>query len=228
MLLISEVKLPLHDDEGRLKEIIEKKLKCKVRYFEIHRKSLDARKDPHFVYSVIIDVDNEIFADLINTILLFINNYVKENIYKIELIKIKYNIIYVFERKENECIEYNFTTQNDLYWLTDFYCDVKDIPEDIKRACRNKRGYELYAMLIEDFIDKFDGIEKTYQEILLRTSLLFLNKDEALNIINEIMKIKNEADRLGINLQSGIFKVMESYEKDFLLPNIVRTRVKEK
>ena len=59
MLLISEVKLPLYENEGRLKEIIERRLKCKVRYFEIHRKSLDARKDPHFVYSIIVDVDNE-------------------------------------------------------------------------------------------------------------------------------------------------------------------------
>ena len=59
MLLINEVKLPLNKDEGKLKETIERKLRCKVRYFEIHRKSLDARKDPHFVYSVIVDVDNE-------------------------------------------------------------------------------------------------------------------------------------------------------------------------
>ena len=59
MLLINEIKLPINEDEGKLKEIIERKLKCKIRHFEIHRKSLDARKDPHFVYSVIVDVENE-------------------------------------------------------------------------------------------------------------------------------------------------------------------------
>ena len=59
MLLINEIKFPLNEDEGKLQEIIEHKLKCKVRHFEIHRKSLDARKDPHYVYSVIVDVDNE-------------------------------------------------------------------------------------------------------------------------------------------------------------------------
>ena len=59
MLLINEIKLPINEDEGKLKEIIERKLKCKIRHFEIHRKSLDARKDPHFVYSVIVDIENE-------------------------------------------------------------------------------------------------------------------------------------------------------------------------
>ena len=59
MLLINEIKLPLNEDEGKLKEIIEHKLKCRIRSFEIHKKSLDARKDPHFVYSVIVDVDHE-------------------------------------------------------------------------------------------------------------------------------------------------------------------------
>ncbi len=59
MLLINEVKLPLNEDEGRLKEIIEHKLRCRIRSLEIHKKSLDARKDPHFVYSVIVDVDHE-------------------------------------------------------------------------------------------------------------------------------------------------------------------------
>ena len=59
MLLINEIKLSLKEDEGRLKDIIEQRLRCRVRYFEIHRKSLDARKDPHYVYSVIVDVDNE-------------------------------------------------------------------------------------------------------------------------------------------------------------------------
>ena len=59
MLLINEIKLALNEDEGRLKEKIEKRLKCKVKHFEIHKKSLDARKDPHYVYSVIVDVDDE-------------------------------------------------------------------------------------------------------------------------------------------------------------------------
>ncbi|MBO7699009.1 MAG: hypothetical protein J6S38_08275, partial [Erysipelotrichaceae bacterium] len=59
MLLINEVKLPLNEDEGRLKEIIEKRLRCRIRHFEIHRKSLDARKDPHYVYSIIAEVDHE-------------------------------------------------------------------------------------------------------------------------------------------------------------------------
>ena len=57
--MINEIKLPLNEDEGKLKEIIEHKLKCRIRSFEIHKKSLDARKDPHFVYSVIVDVDHE-------------------------------------------------------------------------------------------------------------------------------------------------------------------------
>ena len=59
MLLINELKLKLNEDESKLKELIEHKLKCKINSFEIRKKSLDARKDPIYVYSVLVDVDNE-------------------------------------------------------------------------------------------------------------------------------------------------------------------------
>ena len=59
MLLIQNIRLSLNEDESSLKETVERKLKTKVRYFEIHRKSLDARKDPHYVYSVIVETDND-------------------------------------------------------------------------------------------------------------------------------------------------------------------------
>jgi len=59
MILINEVKLKLNEDESKLKEVIERKLKSKINSFEIKKKSLDARKEPVFVYSVLVDVDNE-------------------------------------------------------------------------------------------------------------------------------------------------------------------------
>ena len=59
MLLINEIKLELNENEDRLKELIEKKLKHKINSFEIKKKSLDARKKPHYVYSVLVDIDDE-------------------------------------------------------------------------------------------------------------------------------------------------------------------------
>ncbi len=59
MLLISGIKLRVGEDEKRLKNKIEKKLRHPVRSFEIRKKSLDARKEPFYVYSLVVDIDNE-------------------------------------------------------------------------------------------------------------------------------------------------------------------------
>lgn len=75
MLLINELKLKLNDNEDKLKELIEKKLKAKINSFEIKKKSLDARKTPQYVYSVIVDIDNE--DRYLNK---DIHKYVKENL----------------------------------------------------------------------------------------------------------------------------------------------------
>lgn len=59
MLLINELKLALHEDESQLKKLIENKLQANINAFKIHKKSLDARKKPVYVYSVLVDVDDE-------------------------------------------------------------------------------------------------------------------------------------------------------------------------
>ena len=59
MLLIQDIKLDINEDELELRNIIEKKLKTQVKSFEIYKKSLDARKKPIYVYSVLVSVDNE-------------------------------------------------------------------------------------------------------------------------------------------------------------------------
>lgn len=59
MLLVKELKLSINSDEKQLKAIVEKRLKTKVQSFEIYKKSLDARKEPLYVYSVLVEVDHE-------------------------------------------------------------------------------------------------------------------------------------------------------------------------
>ena len=59
MLQINGIKLKIDEDESKLKEKIEKKLHTRVKSFEIRRKSLDARKEPVYVYSVLVETDHE-------------------------------------------------------------------------------------------------------------------------------------------------------------------------
>ena len=59
MLLINDLKLDINKSDSDLKQLIESKLKAKINFFEIKRKSLDARKKPIYVYSVLVDIDNE-------------------------------------------------------------------------------------------------------------------------------------------------------------------------
>ncbi len=59
MLLLKDLKLPIDADESVLKQIIEKKLRTTVLSYKIHKKSLDARKQPHYVCSVLVEVDQE-------------------------------------------------------------------------------------------------------------------------------------------------------------------------
>jgi uncharacterized FAD-dependent dehydrogenase len=59
MLLINNVKLRPDQDESDLKKIIEKKLKHPIRSYEIKKRSLDARKSPVYVCSVLVEIDHE-------------------------------------------------------------------------------------------------------------------------------------------------------------------------
>ena len=69
MLVVNNLKLNINENENKLKELIEKKLKTSIKSFEIQKKSLDARKNPVYVYSVLVDVDNE-------------EKYIKKDVYK--------------------------------------------------------------------------------------------------------------------------------------------------
>lgn len=80
MLLIKNIKLNIDDDELELKNIIERKLHTEVKSLQIYKKSLDARKKPIYVYSVLVGVDNE-------------DKYIRKDIYKYS--KIDLNPIYV-------------------------------------------------------------------------------------------------------------------------------------
>ncbi|MBQ6559522.1 MAG: hypothetical protein IJL85_01695 [Erysipelotrichaceae bacterium] len=59
MLILNDLKVPIDADDDQLRQIIEKKLKTRIRTFMIRKKSLDARKEPHYVCSVLVDVKNE-------------------------------------------------------------------------------------------------------------------------------------------------------------------------
>ena len=59
MLLVKGIKLPAGEDESKLQQLLEKKLKHPVRSYGIHKKSLDARKEPFYVYSLLVDIENE-------------------------------------------------------------------------------------------------------------------------------------------------------------------------
>ena len=59
MLLINNIKLNIDEDESLLKDKIESKLRHSIKSYEIFHKSLDARKKPVYVYSVLVDIDNE-------------------------------------------------------------------------------------------------------------------------------------------------------------------------
>ena len=59
MILLNDIKVPIGGDQEDLKRAIEKKLKASIRSYMIRKKSLDARKDPLYVYSVLVDVKDE-------------------------------------------------------------------------------------------------------------------------------------------------------------------------
>ena len=59
MLLISDIKLKIDHDESDLRRKIEKILHHKLNSFEIVKRSLDARKEPLYVYTVLVDIADE-------------------------------------------------------------------------------------------------------------------------------------------------------------------------
>ena len=59
MLLINNIRLPINHSEDELKRKIEKKLHRKITSFVIRKRSLDARKEPVYVYTVLIEIPDE-------------------------------------------------------------------------------------------------------------------------------------------------------------------------
>ncbi|MBQ1482214.1 MAG: hypothetical protein IIZ28_01450, partial [Erysipelotrichaceae bacterium] len=59
MLLIRQIKVPIDHDDAVIKRKIEKKLHHKIKGFMIKKRSLDARKEPFYVYSVLVEIDDE-------------------------------------------------------------------------------------------------------------------------------------------------------------------------
>ena len=59
MLLIKNIKLPINTNENGIREYLANIFKSDLISFSIHKKSLDARKKPIYVYSVIAKVNNE-------------------------------------------------------------------------------------------------------------------------------------------------------------------------
>lgn len=61
MLLITELKIDLYEDESKLKDLISKRLHIKDIPFtyEIYRKSIDSRKGIIFSYQVLLTIENE-------------------------------------------------------------------------------------------------------------------------------------------------------------------------
>ncbi|MBR5754385.1 MAG: NAD(P)-binding protein [Erysipelotrichaceae bacterium] len=59
MLLINNIKVGIDHNEDDIRKKIEKKLRHPVSSFSIYRKSLDARKTPVYVYSVLVEIEDE-------------------------------------------------------------------------------------------------------------------------------------------------------------------------
>ena len=89
MLLVEQIKTKNELNEKELEFLIRQKLRInkniKINHLEIKRKSIDARKELHYIYNVLIALDNE------NKYLKY-KHVSKYNIVKNELIKIDSNI----------------------------------------------------------------------------------------------------------------------------------------
>ena len=59
MLLIRELKLKVNEDESILKELISKKLRTSNFTYTIYKKSLDSRREPMYIYTVKVVIENE-------------------------------------------------------------------------------------------------------------------------------------------------------------------------
>lgn len=59
MLLVNNIKLSVDKDESELKKLLEKRFRHKISSYRIRKRSLDARKQPFYVYSLIVEIDNE-------------------------------------------------------------------------------------------------------------------------------------------------------------------------
>ena len=57
-LLVNQVKVPIEHSEADIKAGVEKKLHHKIKSFEIRKRSLDARKEPFYVYSLIVETED--------------------------------------------------------------------------------------------------------------------------------------------------------------------------
>ncbi|MDO4940247.1 MAG: hypothetical protein Q4E33_00975 [Erysipelotrichaceae bacterium] len=170
MLLINDIKLSLNSSEDKLQSKIEKLLHTKINSFEIKKKSLDARKEPIYVYSVLVDVDNE-------------DKYITSNIKK--YIKTDLNPVYHKNNKKVCIVGYGPSGIFSAYRLmqTGFNVSVFEKGKRIKDRVKDVERFFNEGILDENSNVQFgEGGAGTFSDAKLTTRIKDQYIDYILNI----------------------------------------------
>ena len=177
-------------------------------------------------------IDHGIEVDLVNTLLAILKEFINNSKYEIikdKLLKLKYDLAFIYEFAEEELGCNLFNIRDVLYWSLKLSMEISqideiDVTEDVKDYTDSMIDYlfeELEMFTKEDISNVEKLTHMAFLQIYFRTCILFLSP-------TEVEKLKKTFDLelplLGINdieIKEMINEIFKTSEKDKELPRIL-------
>lgn len=186
-------------------------------------------------------LEDAIKKDILNTILVFLNNYINDSNYeniKPELIRYKYLLCYIFPCLESDFIDNSFEVKESLYWGSKLYIDYLKLNENILDVIKsdyaetilfNHCDY-LINLLINDIVDNkdktehLDYVHAISSQIFIRACLLFIDEDTLNDYISYVISEVVDVGSENKVLTNVIFDSLNKFYLDLELPQVLSFR----
>lgn len=179
------------------------------------------------------DIKWAVTKDVINTILKLLDLELDNNLdIKSYLCKYKYNIAFVYNFVLSDFLNNNFDINKDLYWSSLLYESLYNIDPNILKAFYTECAFDILGES-SDRLGNISNIslkEKqimanaVMEQIIIRSSLLFMDKNEIEEIKSMIEKsvIISKLVNGGSLSEEMLLNAVNNYEKDREVPMILR------
>ena len=234
--LETEINLITYNNEDELTNLrIFKRLGLYITEGNINIEGLDEIL-PKLQYILKLNnFNDDIDEDIINTILVILNKYIKDNKYsriKEMLLTLKYNIEFIYYNISQILIRNSYEIPDELYWKSIYESEMLKISDSDLDYYYEDKVKDILIRNIDYLTDQFYlNLEDDYEfgkctlaEIFIRSMILFI-KEDTLDTLRERFTDMSEISKYLFDDVSGeelVYNALSHYREDLELPRVIR------